>query len=305
MEDNIKIMQTFTLDTIPDLDVCVLAALELFSKETIPNIKIPYKRPLIVGSGNAAASGKIIFEKKDAIFADESNVDIKLKNIKASDGVVLISAFGGKHAPIIAKIAKKYDKHVTLITNNPTAQAAQYSDMTYFFPKNREPYTYNTSTYMGMILGQTKENPQKIIQFIQTKIDKMKLPDFSKYDKFFLIIPEEFEGIIRLLNVKFIELFGRRVARDIETFEYMKHAVTVIPSNELFISFGKDYTDFGENHLTIPLPKKAGYATMMAIGYYLIGKIQKSHHAWFKENIDAYTTKVSNIFKSTIKPIVE
>ena len=60
-KSNIELMQSFTLKNIPFLDTCVLAALDLFAQEDVPQIKIPYKRPLVVGSGNAAATGKIIF----------------------------------------------------------------------------------------------------------------------------------------------------------------------------------------------------------------------------------------------------
>jgi len=302
----LEVMQTFTLKNIPDLDVCVLAALELFSQEKIPKVSIPYKKPLVVGSGNAAATGKIIFEKSDAVFADESTVDAKLKNIKAIDGVVLISASGGKHAPIIAKKAKKLKKKVTLITNNPRSEAAMLSDKTYLFPKNREPYTYNTSTYLGMVLGQTKEDPQKIMHFIKNRIDQLTFPDFKRFKKYYFLVPEEFTGVIRLLNVKFIELFGRNVARDIETFEYLKHATTVVPSDELFIAFGKKMDPlFGKNSLFIPLPKNADYAAMMAISYYIVGKIQKAQPAWFKQNIESYMKKASKAFGKIMSPIVE
>ena len=309
---NMHIMQDFTLQNIPNLDVCVLAALELFQNTKVPKIKIPYKHPLVVGSGNAAATGKIIFSNWDAVFADESNFEQKLKKIKSIDGVVLFSASGAKHAPIIAKKAiKKYKKHVTLITNTKNSMANQFTDGTYIFPKNREPYTYNTSTYMGPILGYTREDPKKIFRFIKERINKRKLPKFKQYKRYYLIVPDEFDGIIRLLNVKFIELFGRQLARDVETFEYMKHATTVVPSkNELFIDFSKDKrrnTEYGEkqNRLHIPLPKDANYAAMMAISYYIIGKIQSQQPAWFKRNIKSYANKVSKQFGYTISPIVE
>ncbi len=311
----VKVMDHFTVRNIPNLDICVLAALELFSSAKIPIIKVPYKRPMVVGSGNAAATGKILFEKTDAVFADESTFEIKLKNIKKIDGVVLISASGSKHAPIIAKSAKRYKKHVTLITNTKDSQAHKFLDMKhkydeYLFPKNREPYTYNTSTYMGPILGLTKEDPKKIMQFIKSKVDKVKLPPFKKYKGYYLAVPEQFEGVIRLLNVKFIELFGRKISRDIETFEYIPHATTVVPSNELFITFGhkldkKAKPLISKNHLHIPLPKNADYAAMMAIGYYVIGKIQASHPAWFKQNIQGYMKKASKVFGKQMKAIVE
>tara|TARA_Y100000310_G_scaffold342531_1_gene446193 strand:+ start:472 stop:1407 length:936 start_codon:yes stop_codon:yes gene_type:complete len=311
MEPNQKIMQEFTLKTIPNLDVCVLAALELFSQTKIPQIKIPFKRSLVVGSGNAAATGKILFEKADAIFADESTVDIKLKNIKSIDGVVLISASGAKHAPIIAKKAKAKNKKVILLTNTLNSMGSKHADQTYVFPKNREPYTYNTSTYMGPIFGYTHEDPKAIHRYIKTKIDKIKLPNFKKYSRFYFIVPEEFTGIIRLLNVKFIELFGRRVSRDIETFEYMKHATTIVPSpNELFIDFSPDKrknTKYGEkeHRIHIPLPKNADYGAMMAIGYYIVGKIQAQKPAWFKKNLQAYMQRVSKEYGYNIPAIVE
>ena len=66
---NIDILNTFTLDTIPDLDVAVLGALELFQKEKVPELDIKkYKWPLVVGSGNAEATGRIIFEDTNVAF---------------------------------------------------------------------------------------------------------------------------------------------------------------------------------------------------------------------------------------------
>ena len=311
-QKNIDILKTFDLNSIPDLDVAVLGALELFQKEKIPQIDLPYQKPLVVGSGNAEATGRIIFENFDAVFASESNYEQKLKNIKNIDGIVLISASGEKHAPIIAKTAKKYGKHVTLITNSLNSSASRELDKIhkydeYIFPKNREPYTYNTSTYMGMILGHTKEDPAKIYKFIKEDVDFIEFPDFSSYDKFYLIVPPQFSGIIRMLQVKFIELFGRMIARDIETSEYMRHATTIVPANELFISFGDKNNTWGkpENRLNIPLPDNCGYGAMMAIGYYIIGKIQESHPPYFKKNIVKYTKETSKLFGNTINPIVE
>ena len=306
---NIAVLNTFTPDAIPDLDAAVLGALELFQKEKLPRIEILYKRPLVVGSGNAEATGRIIFEDTDAVFASESNFESKLKHVPDIDGVILISASGGKHAPMIARRAKELGKRVTLITNNPNSEANKFveGDNIFVFPKNREPYTYNTSTYLGMILGKTNEDPEKIQKFIQQRIDTLTFPDFSQYDKYFLIIPPKFSGIMRMLEVKFIELFGRKIARDVETSEYMKHAVTVVPSNELFVSLGEENTMWGEpdKRLQLPLPENAGYAAMMAIGYYVIAQIQKRHPPYFKENIAAYTKQASEIFGSTINPIVE
>lgn len=310
---NIAKLDKFDLTSLPDLDIVVLGALELFQKESLPQIDLSsFKRPLVVGSGNAEATGRIVFTDSDAIFASESNYEEKLKKIESIDGVILVSASGGKHAPIIAKKARVPSKRVALITNTQNSPAKAELDLAngdqeYVFPKNREPYTYNTSTYMGMILGKTGEDPLEIETFIKEHIDTITFPDFAKYDKYYLIIPPQFSGIIRMLHVKFIELFGRNVARDIETAEYVRHATTVAPADELFISFGQENDTWGapEDRLHISLPENADYVAMMSIGYYVIAQIQKAQPPYFKENITQYTKDVSKVFGSTIKPIVE
>ncbi|MBI2665258.1 hypothetical protein HYX12_01390 [Candidatus Woesearchaeota archaeon] len=298
-------IRSFTLQDLPDLDEVVLSALSLFSQEKIPPLKITYKRPLVVGSGNAAATGKIIFEESDAIFADESSFEKKLQNIPAIDGVILISASGGKHAPIIADICRKKGKKITLLTNNPSAPAKEFVDEVYYFPKNREPYSYNTSTYLGMILSKTKENPMEILIFIKELIEPKDYSIFSRYTKYYFFVPENLHGIIKMLHAKFTELFGRNIARDIETFEFSKHATTIVPADELFVSFGRQESSYSANHISIPLPKNANYGAMMAVSYYIIGKIQRNHPPWFKQNIVSYCERATKTFKQEVKPIVD
>lgn len=312
-QPNIHTLQTFTAQSIPDLDVVVLGALELFIAQTPKKIDIhTYKRPLVVGSGNAEATGRIMFEAVDAVFASESTYESKLKNIEAIDGVIVISASGGKHAPSIVKKAKEFGKPVTLITTTVDSEAKKFlaaneGDLEYVYPKNREPYTYNTSTYLGMILGQTGEDPEHVYQFIREKIDAIDFSVFASYDKYYVIVPTQLSGAVRMISVKFIELFGRIVAYDVETSEYTKHATTVVPSGELFLSFGFDNTLWGDPHnrMNIPLPDNANYGMMIAVAYYVIGKIQKSKEPYFKNNIQDYTTMISQVFGETISPIVE
>ena len=43
---------------------------------------------------------------------------------------------------------------------------------------------------------------------------------------------------------------------------------------------------------------------MMAIGYYIISEIQKQLQPYFKENLAAYTNKISKVFGGIINPIV-
>lgn len=309
---NLKILQKFDIDSLPDLDVAVMGALELFADKDLPKIDIgKYKKPLVVGSGNAEATGRIIFEKSDAVFASESSFHEKLAAIPAIDEVVIVSASGAKHAPIIAAHAREAGKHVTLITctdNSLAQKTLEPSQLTaHVYPKNREPYTYNTSTYMAMILGASNENPAAIHEFITKNVATLDFPDFSSYDKYYLIVPPELSGIIRMLEVKFIELFARKIARDVETSEYIKHATTVTDSGELFINFGEPNTTWGDpaKRLNVPLPAGGGYAAMMAVGYWVISQIQKAQPPYFKQNIADYCQFISGVFGEELSPIVE
>ncbi len=288
-----------------DLDEAVINALNLFIKKGVPNLDLGnYKRPLVVGSGNAAIAGKIIFEDKDAVFSDVSNYKKDLKSKKV-DGAFLISASGEKSAPGIAKFLKQKNIDMVLLTNNPESEAGQYVDKKklFVFPKNPEPYTYNTSTYMGLILAKTKENPKKILEFINNKV-KCNVPDLRYYDSYYFVIPDELDSIRDMFLTKFDELFGSKISARVFTLEETKHAKTVIPSEkELFVSFGMKNKTFGNSRLEIPLPKNADYGAIMAIGYYFIGQIQKQNPQWFKQNIEKYVKKSSKIFDDELKVI--
>lgn len=288
-------------EKIIDLDECVINALELFSRKSLPKLNFKFKRPLVVGSGNATVTGQILFNNKDAVFADESNYKQKIKASKI-DGAVIISSSGGKHAPIIAKELKKIK--TVLLTNNQNAEAKKFVKNYLIFPKNPEPYTYNTSTYLGMILSKTKENPKNILKHLK----KIKFPNnLKKYDAFYIFVPERFHLIREMLLTKFDELFGPKISARVFTIEQTKHAKIIVPSKkELFIGIGKDkrYKLFGKTYY-IPLSKKANYGEIMALGYYLIGKIQKQNSPYFKNNIEAYIKKASKIFKTNIPIIVD
>ncbi len=274
---------------IIDLDECVINALKLFSKTDLPVVKNPFKNPLIVGSGNAAATGKFLFR---GVYANESNYLDKLKEGK-TDGCILISASAGKHAPIIAKRIKKRKIKSILLTNNPNGNATKLVDKTYIFPKNIEPYTYNTSTYLGMILSKTKENPKQILKFLQG----ISIPALNKYDSYYFIVPEKFDLIREFFMTKFDELFGPKIQGKIFTFEESKHAKTVIKSKkQLFISLGVKNKVFGESRLDYKIPASADFGLMLCLGYYIIGKIQKDNPQWFKRSIESYIREASELF---------
>jgi hypothetical protein len=327
-------MKDLSATELIDLDVCVLNALELLIHHRLPGARFPKnKRYYVFGSGNALATGRIIFRKRDAVFANESTYKVALRPIESIDHAILISASGGKHAPDIAKYLTKNTKIAeppTLLTCNTVAPAGSYiarkNGKVFVFPHVPEPYTYNTSTYMGMILRSETRRPQKearkILQHIKGPVNRSleefaKKDSFRKYKAFYLVVPEDFDLISEMLKTKFVELFGRQVPRDVFTVEQAKHATTLVRANkknkELYISFGvhpskpfQHYDDlWGKHRLRIPLFKDAGYAAMMAVGYYAIGKIQAAKPPWFKESVARYCETAAKWFGKKLPIMVE
>lgn len=301
-----------------DLDQCVIEALELFAN---PRTKLPevdfsrFSRPLVVGSGNAAATGRIMYADKDAVFADESTYKSRLRAVPAIDGVVLVSASGKKHAPEIAKTlhARKRRIPLLLLTCNKKAKvkAKKGVDKIITFPWNPEPYTYNTSTYMGMILAKTREDPKAILKHIGQVVDPALREfgaHFARFDGYLLLVPERFDLVRPMLSTKFVELFGRQVARDVFTKTQAMHATTLVPCDtEFFLSFGEKNTWWGDprRRLHIPLPPTASHAAMVAIGYYVIGKIQAQKVPLFKTNVEAYCRDAKKWFGHRLPTVVK
>jgi hypothetical protein len=301
-------IQQFDEDTLPDLDVVTLAALELFEATPLPKLNINrFRRPLVLGSGNALIAARAIFANSPAIFADESSYEAAIFT-GGVDGAYVFSASGGKHAITFARALDHRGIPTVLVTNNPTPPAAKAvtSIMPLVFPKNREPYTYNASTYMGMFLAATGEDPKAIRSFIDTHVAPAIPSTIGDHAAYFLLIPEHCSGIASMFVTKFDELFGSRVMGRVFTPEQTKHAKTVIPNErELFISFGVTNEQFGSERLHIPLPPEVGYATMMSVGYYVIGHIQKHQPPYFKEHIAEYMKAASAAFNEPMSVIVE
>lgn len=273
------------------VDKCVLNALELFKKKRPPVINLgDYKRPLVVGSGNAAETGKILYEDKDAIPATESTYERELNARGSIDGAIVISASGGKSSVAITKTLRERGLEARLITCNPEAPAAEFIDKDKIFvtPRNPEPYTFNTSTYMGMILGKTREDPAKILEHLKGPIkEELNKYNFSKTPAFFIMIDKKFSNFMRMIQIKFEELFGRRVARDFYTPEFVdEHATDIVDTpGEVKIAFGCQGPKLTPEDIYLPLPKGTGYGTLMAMGYYAVGRIQSQKPSWFKERI--------------------
>lgn len=306
----LETLNSFDEQSLPDLDTVVLGALEFFTDITVPELSFTeFERPLVVGSANAAAVGKLLFSHTPAVFADESSFEEALKTHDV-DALVVISASGGKHAVGVVNTGVEEQIPTFLITNNIDAPAGKLLESTRMqvLPKVREPYTYNISTYLGMLLAAGRERAEDILAFINGHVAPDLPETFGNFDAFFLTVPGELEDIRPMLRTKFDELFGPKVVGRVFTHEEAKHAKTVVPSDkEYFISFGEANTQFGapERRINIALPENAGPAALMTIGYFVIGRIQAEHPPFFSENIAAYCAQASEMFGQTITPIVE
>lgn len=283
------------MDKIISLDGNVLLALDFFSKNNPPSLNIDkFNLPFVIGSGNAYNTGLILFSEKAAIFADESNFkklivafDRAIHN-KLITEAVIISASGSKDSVWEIELAKKYSLNTSLLTTKEESDAAKIADKVYLFKSIDEPYTYNVSTYMGMILSTTKEDPVRIKSFITS----LKFPDnFSSYKSYSFVVPDKYMHICPMLDIKKSELFGPNLSMRAFSQGHARHAKFVIRSrDELVISLGvaNDYFGDPKQRWSIDLPDEINFAGIMAITYYIVGKIQNSKPQYYKENIENY-----------------
>lgn len=285
------------MSDIPNLDTIVLDTLDFFSVNKPPVLDInQFNFPFVVGSGNAYNTGLIIFSQKSAIFADESNFKSIISAYKEPiekgliKQAVIISASGGKDSVWELRLAKEKGLNSTLLTTKGESDAAKVADKTYIYKSIDEPYTYNTSTYMGMILSATSEDPAKI----KEQINLLQFPDnFANYAAYAFVLPDEFLNVCPMLEIKRDELFGPNLSLRAFSQGHARHAKFVNKSkDELVMTLGVKNEYFGdpESRWDIPLPEGINFAGVMALTYYIVGKIQASKPSYFKENIANYVS---------------
>lgn len=300
-------------EALPNLDESVLAALNLFIKESpnFPN-KLFSAMPIIVGSGNAYNAGRVIFRNQAAVFANESNFKKILKEYqvliskKLIKEALIISASGEKDSVWEIELAKKLSLKTILFSCAPNSSAAKIADKVFIFQKLREPYTYNVSTYLGMILGAENADPKKILVTLKT----LPFPkDFANYKAYSFILPDEFSDIAPMLEIKRHELFGPRLSIRAFSQGEARHAKFVIPwEKELIISIGENKF-FGEKkqRWEIKTSSESKAALIMALSYFIIGKIQATKPPYFKNNIKNYCASGAKAYgsKNSFSVIVE
>lgn len=283
-------MAIYPLD---NLDQVVLSALKHFSAKPPQKLALDnFKWPLVVGSGNAYNTGLIIFGKQPAVIVNESAFKdtltsyqplIKNKTIKQA---VVISASGEKDSVWEIKLAKKSGLKTHLITCSPNSSAAKIADSISVYDHLKEPYTYNVSTYLGIILGASGEKAKDILSFLS----KIKLPRFQDYAAYSFILPDRFSAIAPMLEIKRHELFGPHLSLRAFSEGEARHAKFVNTwEKELVISFGPNkYFGLPKSRYQIDLPRWAGNGLVMALAYFLIGHIQAVKPPYFKRNIANY-----------------
>jgi len=280
---------------IINLDQAIINALEFFKKTPPQKINLKNKKfPFVVGSGNAYNTAHILFAQTPAIIASESNFKKILSSYRSlikkglSKEAVIISASGEKDSIWETELAKKMGLKTTLITASKDSSAGKVADKVETFKKLPEPYTYNVSTYMAMILASTGEKAE----YILNHINKLKLPkDFKDYQSYSFILPDKYQSIAPMLEIKQRELFGSKL--NIKSFSQgeARHAKYIIPwKKELVISVGEKNIYFGDkdSRWDISLPKNHDYAYIFSLTYYIIGKIQETKPDYFKQNIKKY-----------------
>ncbi len=280
---------------IPALDKIVIKALKFFTKERPPKLDLnAFSMPFVVGSGNAYNTGAILFSDRGGVFADESNFrqvvaaygqSIKQNLIRQA---VIVSASGEKDSVWEVELAKQLGLSTTLLTCEKESSAAKLADTVISYRKIPEPYTYNTSTYLGMLLSATGEDAGSI----KTLIESLAFPEsFKRYKAYALILPDRYSNICPMLDIKKSELFGPHLSLRAFTQGQARHAKFVIPwEKELVITIGDKNELFGvpAARWDIPFPANASYGTMLALTYYIVGLIQSGKPAYFKKNIGSY-----------------
>ncbi len=283
------------MEKIITLDENVLQALDFFAKNPPPKLDLSqFSLPFVIGSGNAFNTGRILFSDKAAIFADESNFKHLIESyhpiIKKGliKDALVISASGEKDSVWEVELAKKHGLKTTLMTCNANSPAAQVADKVLAYRKIAEPYTYNFSTYLGMILSTTGENVLEIKKFIT----QLEFPnEFESYEDYSFIFPDRFSAIRAMIDKKRSELFGPLVSVRAYPQGHARHAEFVIPrKEELVITINGENKYFGhpDSRWSIQMPENLSFGAMMSLTYYITGLIQKSKPPYFMENIENY-----------------
>lgn len=256
---------------IKTLDFYVKETLKKLNKWKYPKLKIKESpENLFLGSGNAFNVGLLFSKKFDGRALNVSEYKQFFSKRRKNLNIYLISASGGKDAVKMAKFLKKKKLSFYLLTNNPEAPAARFTEneKIFVFPSFKEPPTYNVSTYSSMIYHFLKE--KKNLRKIRRFIEKIKVPNLRRFKYILFVSEDEFEPIARMCARKVVETF-ENVGSHAEPFSDAVHGFFVQPNkyrllfciNQKCEVKGEKYELFINSHLGALLS-----------AYYIIGKNQ-------------------------------
>ena len=127
---------------------------------------------------------------------------------------------------------------------------------------------------------------------IKDYINALKLPqNFNDYKAYSFVLPDKYLNVCPMLDIKKSELFGPNLSLRAFPQGHARHAKFVIRSkDELIISINEKNEYYGDpnSRWEITIPEEFSYAAIMAITYYVIGKIQLAKPQYYKENITNY-----------------
>lgn len=280
---------------LPTLDKIVLQSLEFFITSPPPTLDLSrFSYPFVIGSGNASHTGRILFSGRAAIIGDESNFKqlVQAYRSAVSQGLikdaVVISASGEKDSVWEIEFAHALNLKTTLLTCKGQSSAAKIADHVVVYRSIAEPYTYNISTYLGMILSASGEKAEDIKHFIES----LKLPEnFGSYEAYAFVLSDHFMNVAPMIEIKRDELFGPHVMIRANSQGISRHAKFVHPwDKELVISIGEKSPHFGhpDHRWHIPIPQFSGFGLIQMLGYYLCGKIQQVKPPYFMDHVEAF-----------------
>ncbi len=279
---------------INNLNHIVIEALNYFIENPVKKFELKKsKLTLAVGSVNAKNTAKMLLKNQANILSDESNLKDVLKTYqelirkKVIDQSIVVSASGEKDAIWEIKALKKMGLKTTLLTCNSQASAIQLADNYHVFSKISEPYSYNFSTYLSMLLAFYQENPGKIKKFLET----LSIPkNFKNFKYFTFILDDKYSAIAEMIRTKDDELFAAKSSLRSFSYGQARHAKFIYQDkNEMVISFGKN-PFFGrpKNRWEINLAEDHNFAFTLSLAYYLVGLIQKQKPNYFKQSLKDY-----------------
>ncbi len=264
-----RFLETVELPSLPHIPSCALA----------------------VGSGNAAATARVLFPT--ALHATESSYTQLLPHVKT---VLVVSASGAKHAPLIVRTAREAGKRVLLVTTRQDAPAAAFASRVIRTPALDEPYSYNVSTYAGMLALLREDHAWRSVPRYAKRLDAFTLPVRPRMIT--IVVPDAAFWMIPFLLTKGDELFAARLPLRVFTLSELMHAKTIIPHpREVFLLLGVKSPFFLKDRLVLRVPfPSASHAVHLLMAYAVIGRIQEIMPDWFGRHIAAYTARLHQIF---------